>query len=217
MLVKFIAGIGVAFLIAAAFFYIQSIRDERLNLQPLSLPVSLISGTIRTPEFTADIDHWDYEIATDFDTKVDRQRMGCLVGGEANRDRCNSVPNLIDISWELFEGERIAFEGSSGDTPGMMEEPGVRYERTIGTFKAQKGHHYTLVLHVKRDASELDSAHPRIVVQILRGYWEDHAVGVALGKLFASISALVGITILGCTFAYFTFKRRNFGSVAKSL
>jgi hypothetical protein len=211
MLAKFIAWIGVAFLIAAASLYIESIRDQSLNLQPLSLPVSLASGTIRTPEFTTDIDHWDYEISTDFDTKAARQRMGCLIGGEANRDRCNDIPNLIDISWELFDGERIAFDGNSGDTSGMMEEPGVRYERAIGTFKAQKGHHYTLVLHVKRDASELNSANPRVVVQILRGYWEDHAIGIALGKLFASILALVGITMLGGIFAFRRFKRRDHG------
>ena len=211
MLVKFIAWAGMAFLIAAAFFYIQSIRDERLNLQPLSLPVSLVPGTIRTPEFTADIDYWDYEIAIDFDTKVSRQRMDCLLDGEANPDRCNDIPNLIDISWELFEGDRTAFEGNSGTASGMMEEPGVRYERTIGTFKAQKGHRYTLVLHVKRDASELNSANPKIVVQILRGFWEDHAMGVGFGKLFAGILGLLGIAILAGTFTFHRFKKRDNG------
>jgi hypothetical protein len=211
MLLRVFAWIGVAFLIASAYFSIQTVRDERLDLQPLSLPVSLVPGTIRTPEFSTDIAYWDYEIAVDFDTNVNRQRMDCFLGGEANSDRCNGTPNLIDISWELIEGERVAFEGNSGSTSGMMEEPGVRYERTIGTFRAQKGHRYTLVLHVKRDASELNSANPRIIVQIRRGYWDDHAMGIGFGKLFAGISGLIGVTILAGTFAFRRLKRRNRG------
>jgi hypothetical protein len=209
MLSKVIALLGVGFLIAGAYFYVQTIRGEALNLQPLSLPISLTPATIRTPQFTTDIDHWDYEIAVDFDTKVDSQRMACFLGSDANPDRCNGAPNLIDISWELFEGERIAFEGNSGSFPGMMEEPGVRYERMIGKFRAQKGHRYTLVLHVKGDASQLNSANPKLVVQIQRGYWEDHAVGIALGKLVAGILSLIGMTILVGPFAFRRFRARR--------
>jgi len=209
MLLKIIEWLGVTFLIAAACFYIQAIRDEALNLQPLSLPVSLAPGTIRAPEFKTDIEYWDYGIVIDFETKVDRQRMDCFVGGEANPDQCGGIPNLIDISWELFEGERVAFQGNSGSTPGMIWEPRVRYERTIGTFRAQKGHRYTLVLHVNRDASELNSANPKVVVQILRGYWEDHAMGIGFGKLFAVILGLIGMTILTGTFNFRRLKRRD--------
>jgi hypothetical protein len=90
----------------------------------------------------------------------------------------------------------------------MMWEPRVRFERTIGTFRAQKGHRYTLVLNVNRDASELNSANPKVVVQISRGYWEDHAMGVGFGKLFAGISGLIGMTILAGTFAFLRAQRR---------
>jgi hypothetical protein len=211
MLLKILEWLGVAFLVAAACFYIQTIRDEALNLQPLSLPVSLVPGTIRTPEFKTDIEYWDYEIAIDFETNVDRLRMDCFVGGEANSDRCSSIPNLIDISWELFEGERVAFQGNSRSTPGMMREPRVRYERIVGTFRAQKGHQYKLVLHVNRDASQLNSANPKVVVQILRGYWEDHAMRVGFGKLFAVILGLIGMTILAGTFNFRRLKRRDRG------
>jgi hypothetical protein len=91
--------VGVALLAAAVFSYLQATRDEALNLQPLSLPVSLVPGTIRTPEFKTDIEYWDYVIAIDFETKDDRQRMDCLVAGEAKPDQCNGIPNLMDISW----------------------------------------------------------------------------------------------------------------------
>jgi hypothetical protein len=193
---KAITWLGVAFLVAAACSYIQAIREEDLNAQPVALPVSLAPGTIKLPEFRTDIDYWEYEIALDFENKLDWQRMDCLIGGEANQGRCKGIANLIDISWELFEGEKVASEGNSANTPGMLWEPTVLYERTIGIFKAEKGHHYTLVLHVTHDASELSIANPKIVVQIRRGYWDDRAVGIGIQKLFAGALGLIGMMIL---------------------
>src|ERR1700693_274083 len=202
LIFKAIALLGLAFLIAAGYFYVRSVRDDGLNLQPLALSVSLTPGTIRAPEFETDIDYWNYEIAIDFETKLGIHQMECLIGGETNPDRCSGISNLIDISWELYEGERFVLDGNSGNPSGMFSETGVLYERTIGTFRAQKGHHYALVLHVKRDASELNSANPKILVQIPRTYWEDHAMGVGFGKLLAEILGLIGLAILIAEFVF---------------
>jgi hypothetical protein len=202
LIFKAIALLGLAFLIAAGYFYVQSVRDAGLNLQPLAFSVSLSPGTIRAPEFETDIDYWNYEIAIDFETKLAMHQMECLTGGETNPDRCTGVPNLIDISWELYEGERFVLDGNSRNPSGMFSETGVLYERTIGTFRAQKGHHYALVLHVKRDASVLNSANPKIFVQIPRSYWEDQAMGVGFGKLLAEILGLIGLAILIGVFVF---------------
>jgi hypothetical protein len=202
LIFKAIVLLGIAFLIAAGYFYVQSVRDDGLNLQPLALSVSLTPGIIRAPEFETDIDYWNYEIAIDFESKLGMHQMECLIGGETNPDRCSGIPNLIDISWELFEGERFVLDGNSRNPSGMLSETGILYERTIGTFRAQKGHHYALVLHVKRDASELNSANPKILVQIPRSYWEDHAMGVGFGKLLAEILGLIGLAILIGVFVF---------------
>jgi len=198
---KAIALLGVGFLIAAGYFYLDAIRDEALNLQPVALPVSLIPGTIKTPEFKADVDSWDYEIVLNLGTNVDRRRMDCFLRDEANLDRCKGIPNLIDISWELFEGGKVALQGNSRTTAGMALVSTDLYEQKIGTFRARRGHDYVIVLHVNRDASELNIAHPKIMVQIPRGYWEDHLMGIGFGKLFAGISGVIGTTILVSAFA----------------
>jgi hypothetical protein len=198
---KAIALLGVGFLIAAGFFYIQAIRDEALNLQPLALPVSLIPGTIKTPEFKADVDSWDYEIALVLESRVDRRQADCFFGDETNPDGCKGIRNPIDISWELFDGGKVAFQGNSRTSAGMTEVSTDLFERKIGTFRARRGHDYTIVLHVNRDASELNIAHPKIMVQIPRGYWEDHLMGISFGKLFAGISGLIGTMILVSAFA----------------
>jgi hypothetical protein len=201
--------VGVALLIAAVCSYVQATRDEALNLQPLSLPVSLVPGTIRTPEFKTDIEYWDYVIAIDFEEKTGSSpRIKCNLGlADSDRAYCQGMPKLIDISWKLFEGERTAAEGNSGSSPAWVS--GSTVERTLGRFGARNGHRYTLVLDVKRDASELDVANPKVVVQIPRGYWEDHAMGIGFGKLFAGLSGLVGVTILAGTFAFRRLQRRD--------
>jgi len=202
LIFKAIALLGLVFLIAAGYFYVQSVRDNGLNLQPLALSVSLSPGIIRAPEFETDIDYWNYEIAMGFEPKLGMHQMECLIGGETNPDGCSGIPNLIDISWELYEGERFVLDGNSRNPSGMFSETGVLCERTVGTFRAQKGHHYALVLHVKRDASGLNYANPKILVQIPRRYWEDHAMGVGFGKLLAEILGLIGLAILIGVFVF---------------
>lgn len=196
VLSKIFAAPGLALLIlliAAPYFYIRAVQYERLNLQPLSLPVSLVPGTIRTPEFKTDFEYWNYEIAVDWDAKT-----GTLW----------TSPMLMDVSWQLFEGANIAAEGNSQqDGGGVDAEPGILYERRIGSFRAQKGHRYSLVLHVNGVASDQNSTHPRIVVQVPKGYWEDHAMGVGFQKLYAGVSAIFGLAAL--IGAYALWKRRQ--------
>jgi hypothetical protein len=183
MLSKILAAIGIGLLILASHFYIQAAQYERLNLQPLSMPVSLLPGTIKAPEFGTDFDYWDYEIALDWDAHAGAVRTG---------------PMLIDISWQLFDGTNIAAKGNSQnpENGGPSEEPGILYERRIGSFRAQKGHQYRLVLQNNRDASDHNGTHPRIVVQIPTPYWDDHAMGVGFLKLYADCSGIIGLIAL---------------------
>ena len=184
---------GVALLVVATYFYIRATREQALSLQSLSLPVSLVPGIVKTPGFRTDFDS-NYEIAVDWDAKVRTPRTG---------------PMIIDISWELSEGAKIAAEGNSQEQEngGVSEEPGILYERRIGSFKAQKGHSYTLILHVKRDAPDQNIVHPRVVVQIPKFLWEDHAMVVGFAKLIADVSVVVGLAaVIG---AYAFWKRRR--------
>src|SRR5262249_16820460 len=97
---------------------------------------------------------------------------------------------------------------SQQDGGGVDKEPSMLlYERRIGSFRAQKGHRYSLVLCLNGDASDQSSSHPRIVVQVPRMYWEDHAMGVGFQKLYASWSGIIGlIALIG---AYALWKRQQ--------
>jgi hypothetical protein len=204
--------IGGALLIIAARLYVRAmVWEQTHNLQPLILPISLAPGSVRTPEIKTDLDG-DYDIVMDLEGFGIRgfrdQRVNCLLGLEPFvSNRCNGTPNLIDISWELFEGDKMVSEGNSGKNPWATWSDTV--ERMIGRFKGEKGHHYTLVLDVKRNASELNTAHPKIKVQIPRGLWEGYVAGVFIQKLAASMLGLVGVIILVGPFFVWKLKRRK--------
>ena len=185
--------LGVAFLLAASYFYTRAVQYENLNLKPLSVPVSLVPGTIRTPEFKTDFEYRNYEIAVDWDAKIGAPWTS---------------PVLMDVSWQLFEGANIAAEGNSRQDGGSLDvEPGMLYERGIGSFKAQKGHRYSLVLRINGNASDQSTTHPRIVVQVPRLYWEGLAMGVGFQKLYAGVCAIVVLAAL--IGAYALWKKRQ--------
>jgi len=184
MLSKIIAAFGMLLLLAAAYVCIQAIRAGA-NMQLLSLPVSLAQGTITTPQFKTEFDLPNYEILATWDEKV---------GGK------NLDPMLVDVSWELFEGTKIA-EGSSADTTGLRAPSRIRWEEPIGSFAGRKGHRYRLALHVNRDASELNVAHPRIIVQVPQSRWEDFALGTGVLLLITGALGTVGIALLAVAFA----------------
>jgi hypothetical protein len=187
--------IGVALLIIAARLYAHAAVYEHHNWVPLTLPVSLEPKTIRTPQITTDFDG-DYEILIELEKIHDFHKMECMLG-DPYPNTCKGIPNLIDISWRLLEGEgeNVVSQGDSGDYLGAAWSATV--ERMIGKFRGQVGHNYVLVLHVKRDASELNAGRPRIKVQVpLLGAPKDYGAAAYVQRMFASMVGLVGAIIL---------------------
>jgi hypothetical protein len=201
--------VGTSLLIEAGRIYRRPIVWERThNLQPLVLPISLTPGTIRTPEVTTDLDR-DYDIVVDFQgLSIQSKKDRCLLGVDTTiPNACEDFPSVIDISWKLFEGEKLVSEGESEKNPGASWSDTV--ERSIGKFEGHEGHRYTLVLEVKKDASSLNTAHPRIKVQVPRGLWEDYGAGIFLEKLEAKILAIIGTFVLIGTFLGCRFKAKG--------
>ena len=201
--------VGASLLIAAGRIYRRAIVWEQThNLQPLVLPISLNPGTIRTPEVTTDLDR-DYDIVVDFQgLSIQSKKDRCLLGVDtAIPNACEHFPSVIDISWKLFEGDKLVSEGGSEKNPGAAWSDTV--ERSIGKFEGHEGHRYTILLGVKKDASSLNAANPRIKVQVPRGLWEDYGAGVFLEKLEAKILAIIGTLVLIGVFLVYRFKPKS--------
>ncbi|MFZ1974953.1 MAG: hypothetical protein WAU89_19060 [Candidatus Acidiferrales bacterium] len=176
------------------------------NWVPMRLLVSLKTGTIHTPEFAVDRDGI-YEIVIDLENKFGIEKMQCLLG-TANRDspQCVGVPDLIDISWTLFEGNEAITTGNSQNSPGLIQSDTLT--RYLGTVTCQRGHRYSFTLEIKKDASDLDVAHPTIVVEVPYGDFKDYGVGVAIRKAEAWSLGILGIVLFVGLFI-FHIRRRN--------
>jgi len=237
--VKTMATAGLAFLLLASYFYVRVARMSRTETQPLVLPVSLTQGLVRTPSFKTDIDYWDYEIDLDFESRFhelpeirdalraeagppsaanyQRDRfyhaIACVTGSESEAEDCSNIPNLVDVSWKLFDGEQLVTQGTSHSARGLAFESGVT--KTLGTFRGQRDHRYTIAMDVKADGSRLGITNPKLVVRIPKGYWEDLAVGEGLLRLEASVSGLIGLA-LALPFVVRTVQALRVGPTART-
>ncbi len=190
--------VATGFLIASACLCGHAVvRGHAHNWEPLVLPVSLHPGTIRTPEITTDRDG-KYDIVMEFDEKYDIRTMECLLGIDlstaGNPNRCNQIASLIEISWTLFEDDHIVAEGDSNDDRSYIWSSTV--ERMLGSFRGQMGHRYNLVLKIRRDGSELNTANPRIKVVVPLGISKDYSVGIFIEKMEAMGFGLIGLLVL---------------------
>jgi hypothetical protein len=202
-------------LVGSGWIYRRAIVWQRTHdLQPLVLPISLNPGTITTPEIRTDIDH-DYDIVIDFQgLSVQIKKDRCLIGGDTDTPgSCEGFPSLIDVSWKLFEGDKMISEGQSEKNPGAVWSDTV--ERSIGKFQGREGHRYKLILEIKKDASSLNTANPKLKVQVPRGLWEDYGAGIFIEKAEAGILAIIGVLILVGTFFLGSFKARSGGSTTR--
>lgn len=208
--------IGVGFLCLAALLYAKSESEEHArNWGPLDIPISLNQGIINTPTLGPDL-RGDYAILIEFDRKtpfnrMDFDRMDCLLGTltpQGTRPKwCNGIPDLIDISWTLIEGKNMVSSGDSSHYPGG--ELSDKIYRHVGRFQARKGHSYSVVLNVKKDASELDMAHPRLLIRVPQDESEGYGARIYLEQLGALILALIGgIIVLGRLF-FLELRRRK--------
>ncbi len=177
------------------------------NWVPMVYATSLKMGTIRTPEFTTNRSGV-YEIAINVENKYGIQKMQCLLGAtDAHSRQCAGIPSLIDISWTLLDTDRVVATGNSHDFSGLAQSDSLK--RFLGAVNCQAGHRYSVVLDIRRDASDLDVANPRIVVQTPYGYFEDYSVGAWIRRVESRTLGLVGIALLVAVALFHWYNRKE--------
>jgi hypothetical protein len=206
-----VAGAFLLFLAVGLYAHSRVLEHSR-SWEPLILPISLSSGSIRTPELGVNLSG-DYEIELQFEQVPGIKNLGCSVGNARfNPNGCAGHSDLIDIAWVLDSNGQATQTGSSDDNPSVdFINPIV--ERRIGRFTARKGQNYVLIVQVKRDASELNIARPKLVVRVPRPTSGDFGAGVALEKLVAAILLILGLILIAA--GGFGLRRRVSGQVVR--
>jgi hypothetical protein len=191
-------AVGSALILIATvpIAYVQ-FRIRSHNWVPLTAPVRLVEGeNVTTPEFTADL-NGSYVVGLDFDP-MNSPLEECLVGDRLFKDDCKSLGSGLDLDWSVLRHdlpEDAAVVDKEAYRPQSFGGAGV-VETVLGSFDAQKGEHYKILLHVRKIAPELNAASPKVRVEAHRIYWEKWMIFAQASLLFAIVPAVGGLLIL---------------------
>jgi hypothetical protein len=166
---------------------------------PVSMPISLTQGShFSTGEFPVNLSgRYEVEIEATGTTKtIPLETVECLLFDGMRAHQC-SVPSVVQVRWEL-SGDGTVIHGTSDDTKGYGDEIASSGEasRTIGIFRAQKGHRYKLDGDVLADGSRLNAANPRLRISFSDPRLESALVLSGLLRFFFVIVGLVGVTLI---------------------
>jgi hypothetical protein len=187
-----IVFICIAFLSYALWLIWLSTRVNR----PVYIPISMVVGHVRTPEFKVNRAAL-YDIEIEVQKTIPFERLNCLLGtAMAERSTvlqdCPDNPSVVKASWILSSGGRLVAKGSS-DTPRSGSWGNYSISRQLGSFQSQKGRPYVLDVEVLADGSSLASGNPRLRVEVFPSVYEDDVVYSAELSLLAGLLILVGI------------------------
>lgn len=164
-------------------------KYRRIEWMPASIPISLVPGTVRSPEFraTRDEPYW-VEVAVQEGTVT---------------------PSAVDLHWSISEGGRIVASGDSSDSAG-----GNSQERLLGQFHPSDGGPYVLEATVRRDGAALNVAHPRLNVVLDLFEADGLAMSEGFGRLESRVIAAVGALILTICLIIQIVRRRRVSTKA---
>jgi hypothetical protein len=154
---------------------------------PVSMPVSLKAGHVRTREFKVNLKSV-YIVEIEVERKIAYETLNCLLGvGHSHSGGCENTPSVVNVSWVLSSEGAVVALGSTIESKGGSSTNNT-ISRQIGSFQSEKGRRYTLDINVLADGSSLAGGNPRLIVGVHPMYYESVA--------FAGISVLLVTVIL---------------------
>ena len=150
-----VRNIGIAFVVAGLLLWScmwRWVSRKQGIWQPLTTPISLGLAQIRSPEFTINATT-AYRLLIEMNRSIPFQRMECLLGLEVweSTTTCRDIAEIDDISWIVWSEGHIVAKGSSRDERGGTYSDTI--SKILGSFEAEKGKRYRVILDVRQDAS----------------------------------------------------------------
>lgn len=173
------------------------------NEVPVSLPITMALGHIRTPEFKVNLDT-TYLIEIEVQKRIPFDTLNCLLGlGMSNTSselgECPDRPSVLKAYWKLTSKGQMVASGSSDDERlGGWGNDSI--SRELGSFQSQSGRRYVLDVDVLVDGSALAPGNPRLKVEVHPGVYEGDAVWSAILLLVVGVLALIGVILLVISF-----------------
>jgi hypothetical protein len=137
----------------------------------VDMPVSLVLGTIQTPEFPV-TSQW-YDIIVQVEKPLPLRQMRCMMGvtsGPLESKDCSSNDPLLQADWTVWDGERLVANGSVPDTCACIFEDRHIYQ-SLGSFAGEAGKKYIVQVRFTKDGTLLNVANPHLIVIQHRNFW----------------------------------------------
>ena len=188
---------GITFLIVAALVALYALYlPLSADIRPFESSLNLETG--ETIEGSFEVNHDDtYMIWLQADYVLESNRQKCLMEmvWPPFLDECNGVESVIHLTWELDEDGKLIKIGDSKDY--RAAHFGNRWGTGAGAFKGEKGKVYTLRVSVEKDAPELASTNPGILVRGDPLRPQGAAMASFIYLVLAGAIGGVGIVIMG--------------------
>jgi|SRR5271157_1744402 len=191
---------GIIFIVAGLLFYgTWVLWNVLIVTHPVSMPVSLAVGNVRTPEFRVNLNRY-FIIKVEAQKRLSPDILDCMMGislGPLDPNNCKEGNEpLLQANWTLWSDGRIVNQGSSEDHRGRGGWAQDEVERDIGVFKGESGKKYVLDVNFTRDGRALAVTDPHLKVEVAGAYYEDKMVADYVYSLLFFVIEAIGLTLI---------------------
>ncbi len=137
----------------------------------VDMPVSLVPGTVQTPEFSV-TSEW-YDIIVQVEKPFSFLQMECMMGtnlGLRDSSDCSSNDPLLRADWTVWDGEHLVGNGSILDRCACAFEDKHIY-KSLGSFAGEAGKKYIVQVRFTKDGRPLNVANPHLIIIQHRNFW----------------------------------------------
>ena len=148
-------------------------KQRQFRHSDVDMPVSLVLGTVQTPEFSV-TSEW-YDIIVQVEKPLPFVQMVCMMGVTSSpleSKDCSSNDPLLQADWTVWDGEHLVANGSvrDGTTCACAFEDKHIY-KSLGSFPAEAGKKYIVQVTFTKDGTPLNIANPHLIVIRHGNFW----------------------------------------------
>jgi hypothetical protein len=146
-------------------------KHQQYRHSEVDMPVSLVLGTVQTPEFSV-TSEW-YDIIVQVEKPLPFLQMLCMMGvtsSPLDSKDCSSNDPLLQADWTVWDGEHLVGNGSISDSCTCAFEDKHIY-KSLGSFAGEAGKKYIVQVRFTNDGTLLNVANPHLIVIQHRNFW----------------------------------------------
>jgi hypothetical protein len=149
----------------------KSHKDFPEKYSDIYMPISLATGTVRTPEFSTTLDGYDIIIQAERPLPI--SQIICMMGATASPwelKECGIDDPLLRADWTVWNEGHIVAHGSSSASGGRSVANDHIW-KSLGGFAGEAGKRYVVEVKFTKDGTPLNVANPRLIVIRHNKFW----------------------------------------------